>query len=313
MGCRWQGCSKARLHSGNGSVAITSLTEYAPSSTTVDEFCTKWDDRLFCPSDHRDVTENLLAFYRNRRLLRRGRDEALYCCCPHRKGCWADAAEAKDPSNAGISLPWIGNRYFDSRIVILGINFDNFGGLAGHYWICEDHIRQMEAGQRGKDGRPFARGAMQYLRIALASLHGDDLPKDPADVTNQQLAHLWEDCAYLQRIKCAPGVDKSRPTKAMVWKCPSFLAMRELEILKPQVVLHLGRTDLRREWIVQEGGYGKEQGPHMERDTATIGDHAVELISLNHPSTNHAGTIRASLDQLISSLEENPLASPRQV
>jgi len=114
---------------------------------------------------------------------------------------------------------------------------------------------------------------------------------------------------YLQRVKCAPGAERSKPTEAMTWKCPPFLAMPELEILAPRVILHLGRTDLQREWIVQEGGYGEEQGGHMERDTATIGDSAVELISLNHPSTSHADNITASLDQLIVSLEAKPLAS----
>lgn len=111
---------------------------------------------------------------------------------------------------------------------------------------------------------------MQYLRIVLASLNGDDLPSDSNDVANEKLAVLWEDCAYLQRIKCAPGAERSKPTEAMIWNCPPFLAMPELEILKPRVVLHLGRTDLRREWIVRESGYGEEQGPHLERDTATI-------------------------------------------
>lgn len=111
---------------------------------------------------------------------------------------------------------------------------------------------------------------MQYLRIVLASLNGDDLPSDSNDVANEKLVVLWEDCAYLQRIKCAPGAERSKPTEAMIWNCPPFLAMPELEILKPRVVLHLGRTDLRREWIVRESGYGEEQGPHLERDTATI-------------------------------------------
>jgi uracil-DNA glycosylase len=193
------------------------------------------------------------------------------------------------------------------------MNFDNFGGLGGHYYVCENHIEEMKAGKRGKAGRPFARGAMQYLRIVLASLNGADLPSDSANVTNQELAGLWEDCAYLQRIKCAPGADKSKPTEAMTWKCPSFLAMPELKILKPRIVLHLGRTDLRREWIVQEGGYGEEQGGHMERDTATIGNRAAELISLNHPSTSNAGNISASLEQLITSLTKWPLHIPRQV
>jgi Uracil DNA glycosylase superfamily len=280
------------------------------SSTTVEDFRVEWRDRrLHVTPEHRVANEKLITLYREGGLLPEDRDEALFCCCPHRNECWQGASEAKDSRNSGIALPWIGKGYFDSGVVILGINFDNFGGLAGHYHVCESHIEEMKGGKRGKDGRAFARGAMQYLRIVLVSLSGEDLPTDSADVTNQQLAPFWEDCAYLQRIKCAPGADRSKPTESMIRNCPPFLAMPELEILKPRVVLHLGRTDLRREWIVREGGYGEEQGPHMERDTATISGRAVELISLNHPSTSRAGNIAASLEQLIASLEEKPLAS----
>jgi hypothetical protein len=36
-----------------------------------------------------------------------------------------------------------------------------------------------------------------------------------------------------------------------------------------------------------------------------------KLISLNHPSTSHAGNVAASLEQLRASLSKTPLASPR--
>jgi uracil-DNA glycosylase len=280
-------------------------------STSVDDFLADWRGRVCTTEHHRETTDLLLSLYRSSGLLPGDEDEALFRCCEHRRECWQHAQDAKDQRNSGISFPWIGKRYFDSRVVVLGLNFDNFGGLAGHYHVCKSHIEAMEAGKRGKDGRPFSRGAMQYLRVVLASLNGDDLPIDSDTVTNEELAGFWEECAYLQRIKCAPGAERSKPTESMVWNCPKFLAMPELEILKPQVVLHLGRTDLRREWIVAEDGYGEEQGKHMERDTATIGDSAIELISLNHPSTSRAGNVAASLEQLRTSLSKRPLASPR--
>ncbi|HZK15274.1 MAG TPA: uracil-DNA glycosylase family protein [Solirubrobacterales bacterium] len=184
------------------------------------------------------------------------------------------------------------------------MNFDNFGGLAGHYWVCEDHIKQMKVGRRGKDGRAFARGAMQYLRVILASLHGEGLPSDSTDVTNKELADLWEHCAYLQTIKCAPGAARSNPTGGMIRNCPSFLLQPELGIIQPQIVVLLGRSNLRdvvRPWAVSEDGYGKEQGPHLERDTATIDGRSVELISLNHPSARSKDVI-SSREQLVASL-----------
>jgi len=279
------------------------------SSISVEDFLQEWQTRLSATGQHQATADRLINLYRKLGLLPGDRDEALFECCPHKDECWRHARPANDQRNSGISIPWIGRRFFDSRVVILGINFDNFGGLAGHYHVCKSHIEAMEAGKRGKDGRPFSRGAMQYLRLVLASLNGDDLPMDSTSVTNEELAVLWEECAYLQRIKCAPGGDRSKPTDAMTWNCPPFLAMAELTVLEPRVILHLGRTDLRREWIVQEGGYGEEQGKHMERDTATVGDSAVELISLNHPSTSRLENITASLDQLVASLRARPIGT----
>jgi uracil-DNA glycosylase len=193
-------------------------------------------------------------------------------------------------------------------VVVLGMNFDNFGGLGGHYWVTEDHIAQMKLGKRGKDGRAFARNAMLYLRLVVDHLRAST-PSEPLAATNQELARYWEDCAYLQTIKCAPGTARSNPTRAMVETCPKFLLEHELAILEPDVVLLFGRTDLRdvvRPWAVPEHGYGTEQGPRLERDHAEIGDRRVELFSLNHPS-GRANHIAASLLQLAESLEKNPL------
>jgi hypothetical protein len=276
------------------------------SSISVEDFRERRRAELSATPGHRAATDRLLDLYEEKGLLPGGRDEALFCCCPNKDGCWQGVPRPENQMDAGIAFPWIGSGYFESGVLVLGVNLNNYGGLDGNFLICLGHIKAMREGKRGVAGRAFSRNAMRYLRVVLASLDGGDLAAAGDDVANEDLAGLWERCAFLERIKCAPGTRSAEPTEAMIWTCPSFLAQRELEILAPRVILHLGRSHLRREWLVQEGGYGEERIPHMERDTATVGGRPVPLISVNHPS-GHADHIAASLGQLVASLADRPL------
>lgn len=283
-------------------------------SISVDELWTMWGEeheaRLRHTPEHERVVRTLLDLYRDRGLLPDERDLSLSKCCPHRDQCWRDAPPPNDLPNSGVALPWIGKKYFDTRIVIMAINFNNLGGLAGAYWVCEDHIKSMREGKRGKDNRPFSRNAMLYLRVALASLRGEAIPADDGACPNEDLAELWESCAFVEAVKCSPGTHKSYPTASMFNNCPEFLVKVEFEVLKPSVVLLLGRSDLRdviRPWSVPEEGYGIEEGPRMERNQAVIGGRPVTLFSLNHPSTPNSAHVVASLGQLRESVASSPL------
>lgn len=284
--------------------------QQSAASTTLGDFLERWEKRVFATPQHRESTEALVELYRDRNLLPGGRDVDLSCSCPKSRECWASAPDPEDPVNSGIALPWIGRSYFDTRVALLGMNFNNFGGLAAHYYVCEDHIRSMEEGRRGKNGEAFSRGAMQYLRVVLANMDREAIPTDQDSVSNEALAAIWERCAYVQTIKCAPGTERSNPTEAMIANCPEFLLKEELEILNPSVILLFGRSDLRdvvRPWSVPEDGYGMEEGPHLERNRAVIGGRDVTLFSLNHPSSQNSRYVSDSLEQLAESLRRWPI------
>ncbi len=280
-----------------------------PSSSSVEEFrASTQASRLRSTPAHEQIADKLFALYREQGLLPGGRDASLRCCCPHSAECWQGAPPADNQQDSGIAVPWIGARYFETKIVLLGLNFNDFGGLAGHYWVCEDHIAQMKANRRGKDNRAFSRNAMLYLRLVLGSLQGQ-LPRAIGlEEKNEDLAALWEACAFLETIKCSPGTKGSYPTAAMFGNCPEFVAQRELSILQPKVIMVFGRTHLRdkvRPWAVPEWGYG-EQTPPVERDTASIDGRIAELVSVNHPS-GRADDVRASLSRLHASLKARPI------
>jgi hypothetical protein len=148
------------------------------------------------------------------------------------------------PDHAGISVPWVGREYAAWRVCVVGLNFDNYGGLAGHWRVCASHIRALRDGGLGKNGRFFATGAMSYARAVEMSMCGS-LGGSWDDPSPADLARSWERCAYLQAVKCAPHGNRSQPTRAMCSACPSFLLKEELEILAPSAVILLGRTSVR--------------------------------------------------------------------
>ena len=279
-------------------------------SISVDELWEMWGRRLRATPRHEAAVNALLDLYRGRGLLPGDRDLTLTRCCPHCQECWRDTSPPVNLHDSGIALPWVGKRYFETRIVILGINLDNVGGLAANYWVCEDHIRSMGQGKRGKANLPFSRNAMLSLRLVLARRQGNELPADEATAPNESLADLWEQCAFLEAIKCSPDTDRSYPTEAMFANCPEFLVKEELEILEPSVILLFGRTHLRdvvRLWAVPEDGYGFEEGKHLERNRALIRGRPATLFSLNHPSSQNSKYVTASLGQLRESLSARPL------
>jgi hypothetical protein len=123
------------------------------------------------------VVDALLELYASHGLLPQGRDEPLYEVCQNRESCWEGATRSV-PDHAGISVPWVGREYAAWRICVVGLNFDNYGGLAAHWRVCASHIRALQDGGFGKNGRFFATGAIvlrargrdEHVRLAWGRL-----------------------------------------------------------------------------------------------------------------------------------------------
>ena len=277
----------------------------------VDEFRDELVQKHAPTEQQQGTVDRLLDLYERSGLLPGGRDEPLYDTCRNAEVCWEDAPRPS-AEHAGISVPWVGRDYAEWRICVIGLNFHNYGGLAAHWRICASHVKAMQAGGQGKNGRFFATGAMSYARAIELSISrqladGWETPS-PAD-----LAETWEHCAYLQAVKCAPAGNRSRPTDAMCSNCPPFLLAGELEILAPSAVILLGRTTLRDivrpmlpvRWVESPG--------HFERDEFSLLDGAgAELFSCNHPSTNNRAFWRSSLSEMVDSLRCRGVGEARQ-
>lgn len=244
------------------------------------------------------MIDELIALYRGPGLLENEHDNPLYDVCCNSAFCWGEDESIRPATPAGISVPWIGERYVPGGLCVVGMNFNNWGGLRGHWQICQSHIDEQRQGNRGKEGRFFAYGAMGYARLLDSWMRGEPIPDDYLAPAPEHLAPVWQSCAYLQAVKCSPVGNRSRPTDAMCHRCPEFLLLDELELMKPGVVLLLGRGPTRD--VVRpllNPTWGCAPG-HMEQDTFDLGYGTARLFCCNHPAARNRDRWKDSVRQL---------------
>ncbi|MEA2377735.1 MAG: hypothetical protein QOD13_1642 [Thermoleophilaceae bacterium] len=259
------------------------------------------------------LVRRIAAVYRDRGLLDYAeRRLRLSTKCPRHHVCWqGDRCRwAPDTGYDAVALPWIGNRYEAERILVIGTNFHDQGGLGAHWDICRSHISAMTAGKPGHDGRPYAARVMSAVR-AVRESRAKRLDEAWEPPPHTELADDWESIAYIQAVKCAPGTARSAPFRDMYEQCPSLTLMPELEALAPRVVILLGRSRVRdsvRALLRQDADLEWDTCPgSLERDTFTINGAACTLFCLNHPAARDARTWKRSLSQLIEQLIAEPV------
>jgi hypothetical protein len=80
----------------------------------------------------------LANLYAEHDLIIDGAAPPLWSCCANRQMCWRSAQDARpNASCAGISLPWIGPDYKPGGVLILGMNFNDYGGLAAAWKLAD--------------------------------------------------------------------------------------------------------------------------------------------------------------------------------
>lgn len=235
------------------------------------------------------LVDQLLGVYRRRGLLDRERDRPLHEVCSRAATCWQYGHDClpEKPERSGIAVPWVGARYPATRICVVAINLDDWGGLDAHWYICHGYGDDLAAGRRGKGGLPFAHGVASYVDLVEASLARTRSVSNAIPLPSA-VAGAWNGCAFLEAVKCSPDRPSAEPLDPMWETCPSLLLLDELNVLRPRVVILLGRTRLRdpvRRLLVDraELAYGTSPG-HMERDAFRVDGEQVDLLTLNHPS-----------------------------
>lgn len=247
-----------------------------------------------------ELVERAAGIYERQTVMRAGTAVPLDRCCACGEECWSAVgahARPSDPQRAGITVPWIGAGYSDSKICVVAINHHNFGGLGANWWMARGHIHErLGRGRR----HPFALGIGSYVAAVKASITGRPIPAGP---TPAEAADGWDTAAFVEAVKCAPWEKASKPTAAMWRNCPPRFLLAELELLAPRVVIVAGRgpgrgaiadalaVDTRR-----------AHGQSFERGRGRLEGQPIDVLFCNHPGrpVNFTPSYRALHESLIS-------------
>lgn len=171
----------------------------------------------------------------------------LHRSCGHAPVCWQGLESSfptEDTNRSAISRPWVGSGYDELRVLVLGINQNNWGGL--------DALEQLARGAQDRfaAGHKWAHSGMRFYRIgcyaaAFSEAAGLTRPVWGSD-GQPSLAHAAQALnmtAFTNQIKCSPSLNRGRPSEAMWLRCGLHILKREIGILQPRQVLILGKTD----------------------------------------------------------------------
>lgn len=253
------------------------------------------------------TVEQLYARYADRGIVRDGLALPLNATCRCGAACWRREGDLPPPDQAGVSVPWVGEGYAETRVCLLGINFNKDGGLDAHWRLTQSVIDNLRQGRKQVHGSMFGyRAGLAAATIAGALARPTRTPRvPPVDVTS---AEGWNECAFLQLVKCAPWRGKSEPNEMMWANCPNLYLVDELTILAPRVLLVFGAgaADDR----LRSMGYVTRWHRHgsFQRGELVLNGSSVEVLGLAHPAA-WGKDWASSHATLVKSLAEEPLAA----
>ena len=226
----------------------------------------------------------------------------LHAHCSNAIGCWR-GCERRIPSGAQsqLSLPWIGPRYCQARLLAIGENLYEAGGLhkleelvrAARQELSEVTRMRVRFGSQWKTYRGslvwhhVGAYAATILRSRGVEPFASMSWKPGEGVPRTATIAAYDFIAYTNHVKCSPNGDFSRPSQVMWDTCGRHFLRNELEILEPDMVLVLGSAN--NGWRVREQALGYESrlrcvGRHVRQDKLWHDGRAIEMVTVPHPS-----------------------------
>ncbi len=162
-------------------------------------------------------TKAFADLYESRGLLVGDATPPLRHCCENGDACWRRVESRFE--GYGISLPWGGPDYEPGGVVVLGMNFDDYGGLHAGFYLAACELRDFAAGRRtmryGNEyaryrGSPFAYRSTRSAAAVIAYRDGREVTdlKAPQDLT-MALRRV----VRLQTVKCSPDTGAIQPRR----------------------------------------------------------------------------------------------------
>lgn len=256
-------------------------------------------------------SSSILEFYKRLGLVSgSGNPLPVHRACPSASICWkgyADRYPPDDPGRSAISSPYIGTRYAEVGLLVLGINQNDWGGLDALSQLVRDARREIREGAQRVFKNPSYVGSILWHRVgcfaaAFAEAAGvmprvagvGDLP------SAREIDAAYEFMAFTNHVKCSPVGQRSAPADSMWTECGNTILREEVRLLRPRHVLVLGTTDNRLQLAAGSLRAEWEPSPRIGsvwRGKATVDDFDVSLYAMPHPSLG-VGAGRARFAEL---------------
>ncbi len=193
------------------------------------------------------LKDELTNFYKENKLLGVNLREN----CKLKKGCWKRLKEKRN-SNYHLYPPYIGKKYDQEKIMVVGINMNDFGNTQNRNdavgYLAEKALEEIRNGkkktfintEKGYRGSLLWHRLLSFSAILLQTkgvLSSNQNAKYP---TKENLSEAYDYISVTNSIKCSPNKQNSEPSKGMWRNCPDFILKKEISILKPKFLLVLG-------------------------------------------------------------------------
>lgn len=227
----------------------------------------------------------------------------LWEACSNGDHCWSgcEARQTTDHWLYGISLPWIGQHYAESRVAVVGLNQRDGGGPLIQWGVVEEAVMQLKAGRARPHGSAFWKGISQYVAHWVG--HG-------CPAARVHLHDALQHAALLQLVKCSLTGDRGSPEPTMVELCPAKYLRGELEILAPEVVLictNQHGSEVAR--ALRCPPFCPQGTASLDATVASIAGRNVPIIQLRHPAgkpnSDGQSAVERSLEALTRYLSQS--------
>lgn len=269
----------------------------------------------------RELLRELTEFYGELGLLDGELIPSLTRACSAAGECWKKVAENERPQrvpstfdarseNGCIFLPWVGPSYQRGGICVVGTNIRRKDARPQWEYAFEHRIAldpkwgQVPELRRGRNPHKsrWARHSMRDVVAVQRSMRGESELKHR---DHDELAEAMLSSARVQAVKCSPLGGLGTPTPTMSEQCPRRYLQRELDILRPSVLLVYGT--LARWGVARLGKVAIEEQEHrFRRGTIQLAGFRSEVFFLTHPA--HGGWHPAHR-ALVASLEKRPIVA----
>jgi len=231
--------------------------------------------------------------------------------CSNQKVCWKDtnSIPEDDPSHTAIYDPWIGPRFGELRLVIVGINLNQDGGRNEMNTLVKIAISEIRNGHKrvsfGNKKKKYG-GTLLFHRVgayaafyarAAGLLHFDALADGFPD--SKFVVAGFDFIAYTNHIKCSPTSKGSKPTLEMWKSCGRHVLRQELELLQPNKILVLGKDNYVHfvENVFDQPVQVFPSGSNIQKMRANLANKLIHVIGVPHPQSRgyHVRNVFADL------------------